>query len=232
MSNDSSRYLFKHHPETCDPDDIWGQVKRTVAGKPVSAEQIALIVESITTGLKLGSSDVLLDLCCGNGALTTHIFEACSGGLGVDYSAFLIEVANRRFVRNIHERYIVSDAMAYLETEAEPERYTKALCYGAFSYFDEDVGHRFLKVLNERFRNVSHVLLGQLPDKSRMDAFFTARTAVAGEENDPGSLMGIWRTPAEMTEFARSAGWELQCQYMPAEFYAGHYRFNAILIRP
>src|SRR5262245_37058383 len=107
MPADSSHYLFKHHPETCDPDDIWGQVKRTVGGQPVSAQQISLIVDAIRSGLALAPDDTLLDLCCGNGALTTHLFEVCSGGLGVDYSGFLIEVAKARFMRRPSERYLL-----------------------------------------------------------------------------------------------------------------------------
>ena len=232
MSTDSTQYLFKHHPETCDPDDVWGQVKRTVGGKPVSPEHIDLIVDTIRTGLQLGADDVLLDLCCGNGALTSRIWESCKGGLGVDYSEFLIEVANRRFVRGPEERYLLADALDYVQTEDDPARFTKIVCYGAFPYFDHAAAQQLLTVLNQRFRRVTHIFLGQLPDRSRMDAFFTGKAPAEGEADNPGSLLGIWRTPAEMSDLAQAAGWEARCERMPSSFYAAHYRFDAILTRP
>lgn len=231
MSSDSSRYMFKHHPETCDPDDYWGQVKRTVNGKPVSPEQIGLIVDSITDGLQLGSDDVLLDLCCGNGALTSHLFARCAGGLGVDYSKFLIDVANSRFSRNASERYVLADALDFVQNGQDPGNFTKALCYGAFPYFGPDAARSMLRGLNLRFERVTHLYLGQLPDKSRIGRFFTDRDPLPGEADDPGSLLGLWRTPEELTALAEEAGWTAQPIHQPDRFFASHYRFDALLTR-
>jgi hypothetical protein len=46
-------YIYKELPKLCEPDDFLGQVKRTVNGKPVSQEQIDIIIAAITNGLKL-----------------------------------------------------------------------------------------------------------------------------------------------------------------------------------
>lgn len=72
--------FYKEHPKTCARDDFWSQVKRTVNGKPVSQDQIEMIVDAVISGLSLGMDDRLLDLCCGNGALTRYFFARCSGG--------------------------------------------------------------------------------------------------------------------------------------------------------
>lgn len=231
MSRISSEYQFKDHPQTCDRDDLWGQVKRTVGGKPVTAEQIAMIVSAITQGLDLAADDRLLDLCCGNGALSTQLFERCAGGLGVDYSDFLIDVANERFARDPVERYVLNDARAYLRHAEHPEAFNKVLCYGAFQYFNHETAQELLQVLHQRFTSAKQVFLGQLPDKSRMEEFFTNRVRVPGEEDDPGSLMGIWRTQEQLTEIARKAGWDVRCTRMPETFFSSHYRFDAILTR-
>jgi cyclopropane fatty-acyl-phospholipid synthase-like methyltransferase len=232
MSGDNSQYIFKNHPETCDPEDVWGQVKRTVGGEPVSPEQITLIVDTIKSGLDLGSQDTFLDLCCGNGALTTHLFAGCSGGLGVDYSEFLINVANRRFVQRPSERYLLSDALDYVMTEENPQLFTKVACYGAFPYFGEEAATRLLTELSQRFKRVTHVFLGQIPDKTRLGAFYADRKLEQGEENNPGGLLGIWRTPAEMADLAERSGWTARCDRMPDTFFASHYRFDAVLTRP
>ena len=67
--------FYKEHPKTCEPDDFWGQVMRTVNGKPVGEEQIQMIIDSVISTLEITESDVLLDLCCGNGALTDRLFK-------------------------------------------------------------------------------------------------------------------------------------------------------------
>jgi cyclopropane fatty-acyl-phospholipid synthase-like methyltransferase len=231
MAQDSSRYLFKNHPETCDPEDIWGQVTRTVRGKPPPPEQISKIIDSLMTGLEIKPGDVLLDLCCGNGALTTHVFSACAGGLGVDYSDFLISVAKKRFVKRESEDFVVSDALEYIDAEKRPERFTKVLCYGALQYFPSHAADRLVDGLGRRFPSVSRVLLGQLPDKARMAAFFKDRTPERGEVDNPGTPLGIWRTQSEISDLARSAGWKADCRIMPVDFYASHYRFDAVLTR-
>lgn len=228
--SDTSLYPMKHHPETCDPDDVWRQVARTTGGKPVAPEQIDLIITATTAHLALHEDDVLLDLCCGNGALTTHLFGACAGGLGVDYSTFLIDVANQRFVTRPSESYLMADALHYLRDEPRPERFTKAMCYGAFPYFPHQAALEMLELLNERFVNVRTVLLGQLPDKARISAFY-GPTPPADVADDPGGKLGLWRTQEETIALAHRAGWDADCVRMPDAFFSSHYRYDSILIR-
>ena len=52
-------YIHKEYPKTCRPDDFWGQVKRTVHGKPVSQDQIDMIIYAIRNGLSLSHEDIL-----------------------------------------------------------------------------------------------------------------------------------------------------------------------------
>jgi len=36
------KFDYKEYPKTLDPDDVWGQVRRTVNGKPVSEDQASV----------------------------------------------------------------------------------------------------------------------------------------------------------------------------------------------
>ena len=107
--------FYKEHPKTCSPDDFWGQVKRTVNGTPVTQDQIDMIVDAVIKQLHLDLEDTLLDLCCGNGALSTLFFKYCKGGLGVDFSEYLISIANRNFALPPDQTYILQDAIAFCE---------------------------------------------------------------------------------------------------------------------
>jgi tRNA/tmRNA/rRNA uracil-C5-methylase (TrmA/RlmC/RlmD family) len=119
---------YDQHARTLRRDDFWGQVRRTVRGRPVGPEQIEMIVSAIVDQLRLGPDDILLDLACGNGALSALLQPHCQGSLGVDISPYLIEVARERFETGTH-RFAVQEAAAFTEDEPDPARFTKALCY-------------------------------------------------------------------------------------------------------
>jgi cyclopropane fatty-acyl-phospholipid synthase-like methyltransferase len=67
------KYDYIEYPKSLPEDDYWGQVRRTVNGKPVAETQIAMIVNAIQLGLELESSDKILDIACGNGALSSRL---------------------------------------------------------------------------------------------------------------------------------------------------------------
>lgn len=226
---------YREHVKTCAPDDFWGQIKRTVGGKPVGQDQIDLIVTACMEGLELQREDVLLDLCCGNGALTRYFFDFCQGGVGVDLSEALIDVAKANFEKPGRDDYVVDDVVAYMTRPHDgverPERFTKALCYGSFAYLDQAGAETVLRALAERYANVSQVFIGNLPDKAKMSAFFRPGAYTPGIENEARSDIGVWRTEDEFAELGRKTGWDARFVRMPPEFYAAHYRYDVVLTR-
>jgi SAM-dependent methyltransferase len=226
---DSNHYYFKEHPQTCDREDFWGQVKRTIGGKPVSQEQIDMIVEQVIDILEIGTADTLLDLCCGNGALTTHFYNRCQGGLGVDFSDYLIGIAKKYFVERQSEEYRVDDVLDYVHSEPQPERFSKALCYGSFQYLAKDAAAELLFVLRSRFLGLEKFCIGNVPDKDRLHVFIKNGKHVPGMEDSPSTPIGIWRSQAEFSKLAAAKGWSCTFFNMPAEYYAAHYRYDVLL---
>lgn len=223
-------YYFADHAKDCDPKDYWGQVKRTINGKPIPKEQIILIVAAIIDGLKLEADDTFLDLCCGNGALTTYVFAKCNGGLGVDFSEYLIGIARDNFVKRPEEAFVNSDVVKFVRTCPYPERFTKALCYGSLQYLSQADASDLLSLLRQRFTRLQRVFIGNMPDKGRINMFFGDRQLPPGEEDSPSTAIGIWRTPEEFSTMAKQAGWQCTVSRMPENYYARHYRFDAILV--
>lgn len=217
---------YDQHARNRPRDDLWGQVRRTVRGRPVGPEQIDMIVGRILETLQFGAGDVLLDLACGNGALSTRLHPHCAASLGVDVSPFLVEVANERFATAAH-RFMVGDVAAYAETEPDPLRFTKGLCYGSLSYVSDTDVARLLRALHARFANISRVMLGNLPDPARAGAFHNTPSPALRQ---PRSDIGVWRDPAELAALA-GCGWRLEVATMPPGFFAAHYRFDAVLVR-
>ena len=206
-------------------------MRRTVNGKPVSDEQIGLIVDAIRAGLALRAGDRLLDLACGNGALSRYFFDDCAALLGVDFSPYLIEVARRHFARPPRFEFRLGDAAGYVCAEPEPERFDAVLCYGSFPFFSAADGATVLRELNRRFVNVRRVYIGNLPDRDRAHLFYTPGTAYAAELDDPAAAIGQWRSASDWTALAQATGWRARLHRMPERFYAAHYRFDVILDR-
>lgn len=224
-----SDYIHKEYPKTCAPDDFWGQVKRTVNGVPVSQNQIDMIVGAVRNGLSLDRKDVLLDIGCGNGALSRYFFNDCSQMLGIDFSKYLISVAKTNFENPPFFTFKESDAASYVNIEPEPARFTKALCYGCFSYLKFAEAEHVLRQISKRFLNIKTLFIGNLPDRERADLFYKKGTDFKSLLDDHTSPIGIWRSKEEMAKLAFDTGWDANFCTMPPDFYAAHYRYDVIL---
>jgi SAM-dependent methyltransferase len=223
---------YDAHARSVEADAFWKQVRRTVNGEPIAEAQIMLIVDAIVTGLSLVPTDVVLDLACGNGALSSYLFDKCAGLVGIDISPYLIEIAQKNFARAPNYRFCAEDAVSYLMHEGDTSTFTKGLIYGAFQYFPRDDAVAMLKALKERFSGVQRVFIGNVPDRRRVARFFGGLNPTATELNDHEARMGVWYLPEEFEALARAAGWQASCSSMPADFGASNYRFDVTLHRP
>lgn len=229
MSESSLVSLYESHARSCDPKDFQAQVMRNPYGKSVGHDQVAMIIDAIEKGLQIAPRDVLLDLCCGNGAITDPIFARCRGGLGVDFTPYLIEVAKANFEKPPGRLYWLADVQEFVETIDDTERFTKVLCYGAFQCLSESKAAKVLVGLRRRFPNVRRVFLGNLLDLEHAGIFFGADIPSLEHPKNHETEFGIWRTEAEVTKLASDCGWRVEFSRMPAGFYSAHWRFDATL---
>lgn len=223
---------YTNPPASLARNDFWQQVKRTIGGEPVDDRQVDLIVAAIRHALSLDSSERLLDLACGNGALTSRLYPSCAASVGVDSSEYLISVANQFFAKKEVRSFVLDDVAHFVSDVEAPERFDKVLCYGSFPYLSDQDAFEVLLGLNTRFPQVSTVFLGNLPDLALKHLFYYKGQVPSNEElADPMTSIGIWRSEHEIVELAGIAGWRATVTRMPAAFYASHYRFDATLTR-
>lgn len=227
----NSDFRHKEHPKTCAVDDFWGQVSRTVNGVPVSQENIDIIVQAIRNSLPLSPDDVLLDIGCGNGALSRYFFDECAGFQGIDFSQYLIQIAKDNFEKKPTHLFAETDAVEFVESEIDTDKYTKALCYGAFTYFSVDNAEKLLSTIATRYRNIDRILIGNLPDKDRAHLFYPEGVEYEPLLDDRESPLGIWRSKDEFRALASKTGWQVEFTVMPENFYSAHYRYDAVLSR-
>lgn len=216
-----------------DPNDFQSQVLRTPKGRPVQQAQVDMIIATVVKRLNITSEDIVLDLCCGNGAITDPILAQCQGGVGVDRSDYLIGIAKINFERKADKLYYLSDAVAYLKMTQDTARITKVMCYGAFQYLDEVKAAESLLVIRNRFPNVVRVFIGNLPDLARAEIFYREHFQTLPwalhdlKRND--THFGIWRTKDEFTQLAAACGWPVEISRMPSNYYGASFRYDATL---
>ena len=190
-----------------------------------------MIVNSINDALDLNENDGLLDIGCGNGALSRYFFSKCSFFQGVDFSPYLIQVAKDNFEIAPTHVFTEMDALQYVEKATDTNVYTKGLCYGAFSYLSFENAEKLLSALSRNYPNIDRFFIGNLPDKARSHLFFKEKRQADFVHDDPESPIGIWRTRDEFEKLAKDTGWNVIFSVMPDSFYAAHYRYDALLVR-
>jgi cyclopropane fatty-acyl-phospholipid synthase-like methyltransferase len=234
MPNEKAKYpkfSYDAHARTCAADDFFGQICRTVQGKPVSDDQLQILIAAIKSGLVLKPNDVLLELACGNGAVSQFFFDSCQGYLGVDISEHLVSIAKKNFEVLPHYQFAVQSAVEYVRQEQRPERFTKILCCAGFQYFPDEDADEVLSSAFKIFSNVQTIFIGSLPDKDRAGLFYKSKQPSTEELLDCSTAIGIWRTKEEFEKLAVNAGWTVEFPNMHEEYYASYYRYNALLRR-
>jgi len=221
-------YIHKEYPKTCDPKDFFGQVKRTVNGKPIPEEQIQMIVTTIKKKLDLHKNDFLFDIGCGNAALASYLFDDVKGYLGVDFSEYLIKVGKENFEKPGFE-LILSDAILYLKELVINEDVTKVLCYGVFSYFSDENVNLLFDLLLQKFPNLKTVFIGNIPDRERAELFYYSDIDFSKLLDDEESSIGKWWSKTQLSKIINNDFFEIQISNMPDNFYSSHYRFDLIL---
>lgn len=228
MDND---FIHKKYPKRFARDDFWSQIKRTVNGKPVTDEDIGLIVDQISNYLSLQKGSHLLDLGCGNAALASVFFNDIDSYTGVDFSSYLLEIANEYFRPSDKFNYVESDILDYVANSGCPDQIDNILCYGCASYLSSDDMEEVVNALYRRFSNANNIFIGNLPDKNKAKKFFEKRSITDYVLDDHKSPIGLWWNPDELEKMCRDAGFLSSIVYMPNQFYASEYRFDLVLKR-
>jgi cyclopropane fatty-acyl-phospholipid synthase-like methyltransferase len=226
------RAFYDAITEGAGEQELFRQVGRTLGGQPIGPEQITLAAGDTIDALQLGRSDVLLDLCCGNGLVTKRLAAVCQWVYGVDISRGLLWGACQyHAAKNI--RYIQAAATELRPAEFDARPPTKACMIFALQHFTS----RELEQVLERIRAVAGgpvpVYFADIPDVDHLYDFYNtperradfARRRAAGTE-----AIGTWWNRGHLTEIFAKAGYEVEFRDQSPARYAAHYRFDLLAL--
>lgn len=153
-------------------ENPFAQVAR-VGGKLTQNEEIIdAIVNHIVGVLDLKSDDVLLDVCCGNGLLTSKLAKYCKKVVGVDLSDILINHAKKNYPEI---EFICADVLE-LNHQIIFNRhlpFDKINLYFSFQYFDGfDKGKMVIENLLTLLKNDGKIFLGDIPDSTKFFDYY------------------------------------------------------------
>ncbi|MBL8931850.1 MAG: methyltransferase domain-containing protein [Kineosporiaceae bacterium] len=204
------------------------QVQRTWQGRPITDAEFRPIVDWILDQLRPGLDDVVLDLCCGNGAITHHLARRSARVLGVDFAQDLLRHVDREGHPNIELQQ--GDIR---RCEFPADSFDRILLYAGLQYLTQGETVLLMRRLRDWLRPGGRVLIGDVPDADRMWDFFdsVSRRAAHFEQLVAGEpIIGTWFAPQWLAHLARDSGFATaEVLLQPKTLPYAHFRFELLL---
>ena len=203
------------------------QVDMTQDGREVDDAQVNLRVDSILRNLKLIRTDVVLDLCCGNGMITRKISEFVSRVYAVDFSEKLIEVA-KEINNSENISYSIGDASRVNFTEF-PE-VNKICIQSCLQYLSSNEVELLLHNLSAL--DSIKVYISNIPDIEKMWNYYNTDEKKAYYyrcEREGRPHLGTWWGKTEIECIAVKFGFQVEFIPINPGMNTSYYRFDLLL---
>ncbi len=139
------KYFYNQRVDELHKTELLKQVGHSVKGNAITDQDYSQIIMDITDGLQLTSTDVLLDLCCGNGVITCAFADQCAQINGIDLSDKMIDLAIDNNKHN-NLKFINGDIWNLAE-HFNGVQFTKVMMFGSLQHFQPRQFERLLTVI-------------------------------------------------------------------------------------
>src|ERR1051325_9166966 len=162
---------YTQQPALFEETEFLKQVGKTISGQPITRAQLDAQISDICKALDIHSKDFLLDMCCGNGVITTEISRLCDSIVGIDFSEPLIRIAQKYNNPN-NVTYVCISALDDGVKQIADKPFTKIYMYEALQHFHEDDLPRLLNSIKEISSQDALIFIGGIPDLDRLWDFY------------------------------------------------------------
>ena len=130
---------------------------------------LAAIESHICKLLNIKKTDEVLDVCCGNGLISTRIAKHCKTVVGVDFSSGLLHSAKEQdLASNI--QFIEEDAIDL--SNSIHQKFDKIILYYSFQYFDFKQGMQVVSEMKKLLKSRGQILIGDVPNKKKVWTYY------------------------------------------------------------
>ena len=152
--------------------DLYFQVGKSVAGKPISEEDFKSVIDDVKSKLQFSIEDKVLDLCCGNGVLTFEIAKTTTKVIGIDFSEPFIKNAQKyKYSSNID--YICNDVLEVKNILSSINFVpNKILMHGSLAYFNSEQLGSLLAQLSQISSDNFTFLASSVPNNDKKWLFY------------------------------------------------------------
>jgi protein-L-isoaspartate O-methyltransferase len=226
--------FWNEHPASAGDTDFLVQVGHTMGGKPYSEAQFTAMLQSIRAGLDLGTSDTLLDICCGNGVVTRQLAKNCHHVVGIDFSATLIDRA-MRYNADANVTYQVMNALDVGSASFPGNApFSRISMYAALQHFEIDELARLLAGMLAQSAGAAVIFIGGILDATRKHAFLDTpekRALCEDYQRRGNDRLGTWWDPEAFANTCGRLGLSCAIDAESPGRPGGHYRFDARITR-
>jgi cyclopropane fatty-acyl-phospholipid synthase-like methyltransferase len=221
-------------PKQFAKDEFIKQVGKTVQGQPISKEQLDQLISDLVKKLDLKDDDVVLDLCCGNGLITSAVAEKCQSIVGVDFSKHLIEIA-RKYHNHINTKYLNMSVLDITSEDLQmPKTFTKIYMYEGLQYFQEPQLSHLMQTLLALSSERVIILFAGIPDLGKIREFYDTperQLEYETRKRQGTEVMGTWWEKSFIRQVCGDYG--LQCDFLSQHesSHTAHYRFDVRIKR-
>jgi ubiquinone/menaquinone biosynthesis C-methylase UbiE len=216
----SADILWETHPQK--------QVGRTIENQPIAEDRWQDTLDFIGSHLMPAKNDILLDLCAGNGLLSTFFAKKMCQVFAVDISADLLEKIDISIHENI--RIVQSDVLCLDLSKAY---FDKALMYFALQHFSLKEAINVFQKVHDLLKPGGIFYIGDIPDAARLWHFFNNKErekAYFESVLTQQPIVGQWFDKSFIVKGARFVGFsDVQIISQPDYQFNSHYRFDVLL---
>lgn len=222
---------WNQYPTQFAETEFFNQIGNTISGKPISADQFNASISDIKNGLKISSSDIVLDMCCGNGIRTFEISKVCNSIIGIDISDPLINIAKKYYSRE----NILYHCLSILDkriTKIEKTLFTKVFMYGGLQYFTKANFLQILANIKIISKFDAEIFIGSVPERSKYKDFYEAdpRRKIYLQESKKNNF-GTWWKKEELAQICYDSGYIMEFIPQNKILDTAYYRFDFHLNR-
>lgn len=222
-------YWKEHFDENASKfeNSLFKQVDMTVNGKEADDKQVDLRAKRIKDILNLDKSDILLDICCGNGMVTSRYADYVSFIYGLDFSGGLIQIANKANKKENIEYGVVN----IVNVDYTKFKNVNKVCMSScFQYLSKREAEEFIKNLSV-LNNVS-IYISNIPDVQRLWNYYDTEEKKAfyfQREKEGKPHMGTWWDKKDVERISVDNGFDCNFLAIEKDLNTSYYRFDLLL---